>query len=366
MKKLFNYVMILFIIMFVGIVDVKAFSISLSQESISANGGTIKVTFSDLTGNSGYIYIVEGTYKANVQATNNGCGSGSHIEISSKSCTITYNIKKHTLQEDGNVIFKLKDEATGEEKTKTLTVVKNSSPATTTAQVQTTTAANAKSNNANLKTLEVKTSDENLVEITPKFDPSVYQYKAEVSSETKTVIVNVTMEDEKSNVIINGADEELKSGEDNKITITVTAEDGTKKQYVLNVSRGAKSADATIASLKIKQLKDFKLEEGKYKYTVTIPKSVTKLDIIVTTSNENATYEIKGNNNLKAGSNIKIIVTAEDGTKKEYILTVSNSKASKKLINVKAEKNPLVVLLLSLTGFALIGGIIYTIRKKNA
>ena len=54
-------------------------------------------------------------------------------------------------------------------------------------------------------------------------------------------------------VISNNANEELKAGEDNKITITVTAEDGSKKAYNINIKREALTSDATLKSLEIEE-----------------------------------------------------------------------------------------------------------------
>ena len=75
---------------------------------------------------------------------------------------------------------------------------------------------------------------------------------------------------------------------------------------------------------------------------------------------------IKNNDKLKDGSKVKLIVEAEDGTKKEYTLNIvkeSKKETNKKPIEVIGEKNPLIIMLLSMIGFSLIGGIIYVAKK---
>ena len=55
---------------------------------------------------------------------------------------------------------------------------------------------------------------------------------------------------------------------------------------------------------------------------VLIPKNVNKLDITPTLEDDSASYIIKGNDNLTEGSIIKIIVTAENGARATYQITI--------------------------------------------
>ena len=173
------------------------------------------------------------------------------------------------------------------------------------------------------------------------------------------------MEDSKATALLsNNASDELVAGENNKITITVTAEDGTKKVYTLNISREALTADATLKKLIINEAKSFKLKDNTFVYDVKVAKDIKKLTLEIETSDENSEYKVEGNKNLKDGSVVKITVTAPDGTKKIYKLNIiKKTTATTKKVVVKAEKNPLIIMGLSIVAFGLIGGIIYVIKK---
>ena len=235
----------------------------------------------------------------------------------------------------------------------------------TTQTPKTTTTQTLKSNNANIKSLTIKGNDDSDVVLSPVFNPGVYDYETTVASFVKTVSITPILEDAKANAVIsNNANEELKAGEDNKITITVTAEDGSKKAYNINIKREALTSDATLKNLEIEEIEKFKFDKDKFTYNVKIGKNIKNLTIKYELSDENSTVDIEGNSKLKNGSVVKVIVTAQDGTKKVYTLNIQKEiNSKKKVANVAAEKNPLIILGLSMTAFALVGGIIYVIKK---
>lgn len=242
---------------------------------------------------------------------------------------------------------------------------KTQAPSTTQAPQTTKMQEAPKSNNANIKSLTIKGNDDSDVVLSPVFNPGVYDYEATVASNVKTVSITPILEDAKANAVIsNNANEELKAGEDNKITITVTAEDGSKKAYNINIKREALTSDATLKSLEIEESEKFKFDKEKFTYNVKIDKNIKSLTIIYELSDENSTINIEGNSELKNGSIVKLIVTAQDGTKKVYTLNIIKKTNKKKNVtSVTAEKNPLIILGLSMVAFALVGGIIYVIKK---
>lgn len=363
MKKFLSSLIIMFIFMFIGIINVDAINIKVNPTSVNV-GKTATIEITDvISGNE---------YKLDFDSSNfevsSTCGNRSKITT---NCELNLKVLSSLkLSEDKVINFTITETAMKDEtKNASLTIKANAQkPVESTKNEETTstTTSAQKSNNANLKTLVIKADDDSEVALSPSFNSSVYEYSANVASTIRTISVNATMEDAKANMVIsNNANQELKAGENNKITITVTAEDGTKKAYVVNVKRDALTADATLKELTIEENKSFKLEEDKFNYTVKIKKNVKELTISYVLSDENASVSIEGNKNLKDGSKVKIIVTAEDGTKKVYTLNISKettiTKAKENIVST--EKNPLIIMGLSIIAFGLIGGIVYVVRK---
>ncbi len=357
MKKFLSSLIIMTIFMFVGIIKVNAANSSITKTNFSWSGvdnfSVCKLRCSNATITGGDIL------SGNVLKSS----SGSITFTSSNNTTVTCSV--YTAKElTGNDVD---EQVTSQTITiGTTTTKKQETTSTSTTSVQATTTTAQKSNNANLKSLSIKADDDSNVVLSPNFDAGVYEYSATVASTIRTISINATMEDSKANMVIsNNANQELVAGENNKITITITAEDGTKKAYVINVKREALTADATLKELTIEESKSFKLEEDKFTYTVKIKKDVKELTISYVLSDENASVSIEGNKNLKDGSKVKITVTAEDGTKKVYTLNISKETTTTKSNEniISAEKNPLIIMGLSIVAFGLIGGIIYVIRK---
>lgn len=86
------------------------------------------------------------------------------------------------------------------------------------------------STDAKLKSLEIRPQ-----ELTPAFDPGVFEYSMNVSNETEQLFITALPEDSKATVSISGNDF-LKEGE-NKVIISVLAESGDVIEYTINVIR---------------------------------------------------------------------------------------------------------------------------------
>lgn len=90
-------------------------------------------------------------------------------------------------------------------------------------------AASNKSKNNDLKSLSIEDAT-----LSPEFNKGVLEYSATVPSDTESIKVSAEKEDAKANVTGTG---EIKVKEGvNRIEIIVTAEDGSKKTYVINVT----------------------------------------------------------------------------------------------------------------------------------
>ena len=350
MKKFLRLVLVIMIALTFKIIDVKA-EASITKDTFTWSGIN-NYSSCKLKCTSG---ITDGDdiTSANVLKKANG----SVKFKTSKTVTCTIYLSKDLTGNDTDLDIV--------SRTYSSTPPKTQAPSTTQAPQTTKTQEAPKSNNANIKSLTIKGNDDSDVVLSPVFNPGVYGYEATVASNVKTVSITPILEDAKANAVIsNNANEELKAGEDNKITITVTAEDGSKKAYNINIKREALTSDATLKSLEIEEAEKFKFDKEKFTYNVKIDKNIKSLTIIYELSDENSTINIEGNSELKNGSIVKLIVTAQDGTKKVYTLNIIKETNKKKNVtSVTAEKNPLIILGLSMVAFALVGGIIYVIKK---
>ena len=89
------------------------------------------------------------------------------------------------------------------------------------------------SSDATLKALTISPGT-----LSPSFSSGTTNYTATVSSSTTKLNVSATKNDSKASVSVSGTNLSVGS---NKVTVTVTAEDGTKKTYTITVTRPAET-----------------------------------------------------------------------------------------------------------------------------
>lgn len=175
-----------------------------------------------------------------------------------------------------------------------------------------------KSNNNYLSNITLSTGNIN-------FNKEILEYNVSVLYEVKDIDIIAVPEDSKSKVEISG-NKELKVGT-NKITILVTAEDGSKREYIINVDRKNEdeklSNNTNISKLTIDNY-NINFNKDKLNYDLKI-KYEKKLNINVELEDSTSTYKIQGNNNLNNKSIIKIIVTSADNSTKTYTINIKNN-----------------------------------------
>lgn len=209
----------------------------------------------------------------------------------------------------------------------------NSNSATKTATKSTSSSTTStKSRNAYLSKLQI-----NQEGLTPNFNKNKTSYAVTVGENVNDLKVTAVAEDSKSKVAISG-NTGLKNG-DNKVYITVTAQDGTKKVYTITVTKtgDANKSNSYLQNLIVENATlspEFSKEVFEYDCG-TVGKSVETLKILAFGENENVKIDITGNDKLSEGDNKIIVkVTSEDGTTtKEYVITV------KKDSNIVEENN---------------------------
>lgn len=179
---------------------------------------------------------------------------------------------------------------------------------------------------------------------TLNFDKDIFEYKINVDYNTKELLISAIAEEKTSTVEVVG-NKELVVGE-NIYKIKVLAENKSERIYTIIVNRLEEgktlSNNNYLANLSIKN-HSIAFVKDKLTYDITLTNE-TSLDLKYDTEDEKAFVKVEGNNNLKNNSVVKIIVTAEDGTTRTYILNIIKEEAFNYTILII----PLAILLLGL------------------
>lgn len=178
------------------------------------------------------------------------------------------------------------------------------------------------SDNNNLSTLTIKNET-----ITPKFQENITTYY--VNTENNQVELEATPKDLSAKVEGDIGTHSLDYGV-NKFLIKVTSPRGHIKEYTIYITRKikniSKNNDATLKKLIINH-HQITLEKNKYYYDLTLENKEEKLNIEAISNNSTSKVEIEKKDKLEVGNNeIKIIVTAEDGTKSIYLIHITRKK----------------------------------------
>ena len=237
-----------------------------------------------------------------------------------------------------------------------------------------------KSSNANLKILGIKPHD------FTGFRYGTTTYNVTVPENTKTIEVYAEVQDSNAKVTGTGT----KNLEDTKtsVDVVVTAEDGTKKTYTINITKGevqnessknevtsnnASKENSTNAKtetksnglsiLKINELNlvpDF--ETNVYEYKVEYTGKENKLEIKAEPTNSEYVVEIIGNKDLEDGENIITILVSDKDAENiaTYQITVN-----KNIIDESNSKNIQKYIIWGIIGVILLVVIVFIIKKKG-
>lgn len=390
MKK--NFI-ILGIIGIIIPMSIKAGSISLScNETIVAKGGSTTCTLSgssseEVSALSAQLSTSGGVSISNVNISSGWQGDGSSGSIdlytdNNKSggfgiATFNVNVNGEGSISVGGITFSdanfnesgvsgrtvsigLKEETKTEPRKETTT---NTQPTQNTNMNNNTTNNDVAQNPSEEKKEDKKSNDASLKELVLsngfiEFNPNVFNYYVEVSHDVDKISINAIANDANASVKI-PSNLSLKDG-DNKFVIEVTSQDGTKKEYEINVKRLNKilSTDSSLKNLIINGY-DIDFNTEKYVYDIgEIKSSFLKIDAIA--NDTNATIKIYGNESIGKNDVIVIEVKAEDKTQTEYIIYANNisnnNRSSSKVVT-------LIVWILFLISIALNSLLIYKNKK---
>lgn len=228
--------------------------------------------------------------------------------------------------------------------TTTGTTTKNETTPSTNQKAET----QKKSSNANLSNLGIRPNDFS------GFKAGTTTYNVTVPKNVEEVEVYGKAQDSKAKVAGTGK-KKLQEGK-NTATVTVTAEDGTKKTYTINITRSATEEENneedvddpeaddnnetdTTEAKGLSELKIGNLELSPtfrtdiYEYTAKYIGEDTKLEVSTITTEDDYTIEVTGNEDLKEGENIITILVsdAEGNNVATYQVTVNKSLAQETL-----------------------------------
>lgn len=373
--------------------SIKAGSISLScNETIVAKGGSTTCTLSgssseEVSALSAQLSTSGGVSISNVNISSGwqGDGSGGSIDLytdNNKSggfgiATFNVNVNGEGSVSVGGITFSdanfnesgvsgrtvsigVKEETKTEPRKETTT---NTQPTQNTNMNNNTTNNDVAQNPSEEKKEDKKSNDASLKELVLsngfiEFNPNVFNYYVEVSHDVDKISINAIANDANASVKI-PSNLSLKDG-DNKFVIEVTSQDGTKKEYEINVKRLNKilSTDSSLKKLIINGY-DIDFNTEKYVYDIgEIKSSFLKIDAIA--NDTNATIKIYGNESIGKNDVIVIEVKAEDKTQTEYIIYANNisnnNRSSSKVVT-------LIVWILFLISIALNSLLIYKNKK---
>ncbi|SFT16081.1 cadherin-like beta sandwich domain-containing protein [Paenibacillus sp. BC26] len=156
------------------------------------------------------------------------------------------------------------------------------------------------------------------------FDAETLSYSLQVPNTTTSIAVTATA-DPYATVVVTGGTA-LAVG-NNTATVTVTAENGSSKVYTLTVTR-AKSSNTALSELKINGQSLIALVPGKFAYSITVPNNMIVVYVSAKAASETAKVAVDPALSLVIGSNqVNVQVTAEDGTKQTYTITINRAKS---------------------------------------
>lgn len=257
-------------------------------------------------------------------------------------CGITYAYDCNKVI-DGSIYIPKKP-TTSSRRTSTTKKRKTTRPnITKTTTTTTTTTIPVKDSNAFLKNLTIKGYNINFYkeQLTYEIviDKSVNKVDVEYETESDKAVANVRNNDPISII--------------NPIIITVTAEDGSIKDYTINLTYKALSNNINVKNLTIENY-DIDFDNNKQNYDVVVNQDTKSLNFNIELEDENAKYEIQDNNDLVNGSVIKIRVIAENLTETTY-----NFNIIKETTTVPKKKNNFFTILLIFLILGIIGVVVF-------
>ena len=338
------YLILLMTIFVVGSIEVSASSGKLRSASIKTCGG---ITYGQHSSDNHW-HIAKNTdngwypdgdaiyYSDPCSSNNNSSSDNSSNDSSSNNSSSNSSTNNNTSSNNNSDSGTSSNNSSSSSSNNTSTSKPNSS--------------SSPSTNSSTEKEEIKSNDNTLKTIIINEENIKIEENMSYSTADKKVDIKVETNDSKATYEIKN-NSNLSVG-NNEIVIEVKAEDGSTKNYKINVERkNILSSDTGIKVI----IDDEEIVFSNYKSTVYVSSSATSISIDYTLSNDKAKVEMDEIDKLKTGDNkLNIKVIAEDGTEQNYEITIHKY--------TKAEDTISTIL-----AFAMLGGIgygIYYLVKK--
>lgn len=161
--------------------------------------------------------------------------------------------------------------------------------------------------------------------LSPTFNAEKTEYTVTVPSDVSKV--NITATKGEKNQTITGTGTRVLSFGPNIVRVTVTAQNGDARTYVITVNReDDRSKDVTLKSLSVSNT-DIAYKKGQTEYEAIVSKSVDNVFIAAQTTEPRAQLVGTGSRNLSMGENIfEIRVTSKDGANQIYTIKITRSE----------------------------------------
>ncbi len=236
----------------------------------------------------------------------------------------------------------------------------------------------APAGNNNLSALSVSPGS-----LSPGFDPGTTTYTVNVANGVGNVTVSATKADPNANMTgsltaggglaSSQADIPLNGGgSTTPISITITAPNGSSKQYTIAIIRAALGGNNNLASLSVSSLTAPGLNPafgaGTTNYTGSVATTVGAVNVVASPEDSGATVSINGQSggsqsvtlgNAGSTTPIAIVVTAPNGTPRTYNVTVTRLSVppipgcSTNLTDLTVDAKPLPGFTPSITSYSL-------------
>lgn len=169
--------------------------------------------------------------------------------------------------------------------------------------------------------------------ISPAFSAGTTSYTAEVPFEVSKLDVTAVANDSKAKVSVNSPN--LTPNGTTKVTVTVTAENGSKNTYTISVKRAQDpnykaSSNNDLSGISVDGfLLSPVFSAENTKYVIWLPYETESVTVSGTAADSKASVAVEGGSALLAGQDneIKVICTAEDGTTKTYTVIAKRAAA---------------------------------------